>query len=111
MLSWSDGNAAVESWGDNWRLPTKDEWQSLIDDCSWTWDGSKDGMTVTSTNGNSIFLPAAGAYDPSDPEWSIRGTGFYWSSSPDYYFELEDDGSLLVINGGSILMSIRPVLK
>ncbi len=49
--------------GGNWRMPTADELQELIDNCTWTTLGS--GATarfkITSDiNGNSIIIPAVG---------------------------------------------------
>ena len=64
------------------RMPTKDEINELIDNCTWTWvsqNGVK-GQKVTGPNGRSIFLPAAGYYYGTD---LIRHgyDGCYWSSS------------------------------
>lgn len=64
-------DAARQTWGGRWRTPTKEEWEVLINNCSWTWT-SVDGISgyqVTGSNGNSIFLPKAGRQ------------GIYWSSS------------------------------
>ena len=73
-------NDVAAQWGGSWRMPTAEEWQSLIDNCTWTWDSSKGGMTVKGTNGNSIFLPAAGFYNPDLPGL-LEGIGAYWSST------------------------------
>ena len=81
-------DAAIQLWGGNWRMPTIDEWQELIDNCDWKWtddynNTGKAGDIVTSkTNGNSIFLPAAGYRD----EYGLGdagSSGNYWSSSLD----------------------------
>ena len=48
------------------RLPTREEFQELIDNCTWLWAEEKGvkGYKVTSKkNSNSIFLPAAGKRD------------------------------------------------
>lgn len=88
-LELSDDAARV-NWGGTWRMPTKAEFEELTSKCSWTWTtkGGKKGYKVTSkTNGNSIFLPAAGYYDGS--KQSRVGTGLsYWSSSLDTDFPL-----------------------
>ena len=68
--------------GGNWRMPTDAEWTELQENCTWTWttqNGSK-GRLVTASNGNSIFLPAAGyRYDTT---LAREGSyGYYWSSS------------------------------
>ena len=113
LLSWSDGKAAAAAWGNNWRMPTKEELQSLIDNCTWTWDKNKNGMIVTSTNGNSIFLPVAGYIDDEHPSgFGTDYLGFYWSSASDYYMEIEEEWEPMVGNGGGfdVLMSIRPVV-
>lgn len=75
-------DAAHVNWGGSWRMPTRAEWIELRTKCTWTWttlNGVK-GYRVSATNGNSIFLPAAGYYDGM----AIINTGtdgFYWSSS------------------------------
>ena len=66
-----------------WRMPTREEFDNLRLNCTWTWMVSNDvpGYLVTGRNGNSIFMPAAGfireygvvGYDGTD--------GYYWSSS------------------------------
>ncbi len=68
--------------GGKWRIPTREEWEELLDKCTWKWTsrGGVNGYKVTGPNGNSIFLPAAGRryFD------YLRGggsSGFYWSSS------------------------------
>jgi hypothetical protein len=56
-------DAAHVTWGDNWRMPTDAEWTELRENCTWIWttQNGKNGYKVASkTNGNSIFLPAAG---------------------------------------------------
>ena len=64
-------------------MPTKDEMYELLDNCTWTWttqDG-KNGYEVKSkTNGNAIFLPAAGFREGSEFD-SAGSLGIYWSSS------------------------------
>ena len=98
--SWSDigGNssrdAARANWGGSWRMPTKTEFQELIDNCTWTWttqNGYK-GYRVTGENGQSIFLPAAGLRN-GDTLYNDGVFGFYWSSTPnesysDYAYDL-----------------------
>ena len=75
-------DAASQIWGGNWRMPTIDEWRELIDNCTWTWTtkNSVNGYEVKATNGNSIFLPAAG-YRDGDELNGAGSYGSYWSSS------------------------------
>lgn len=84
----SDGNltaaydAATANWGNTWRMPTLDEMKELLDECTWEWTYYKNvkGYRVTGLNGNSIFLPAAGAWDGTS--LGIAGSGNYWSARP-----------------------------
>ena len=76
-------DAASVNWGGSWRMPTYAEWTELREQCTWTWTtrNGKKGYEVTSkTNGNSIFLPAAGnRFGTSLYDAGSRGG--YWSSS------------------------------
>ena len=73
--------------GANWRMPTDAEWTELRTKCTWTWvtnyNGTGiNGRLVTATNGNSIFLPAAGDRYGTDL-FGVGSNGYYWSSSLD----------------------------
>ena len=75
-------DAATQKWGGNWRMPTIDEWDELLKncDCTWTTLNGVNGYEVKATNGNSIFLPAAG-YRYGDVLNGAGSLGGYWSSS------------------------------
>ena len=79
-------DAATANWGNDWRMPTMVEWQELYNNttCTWTTWNDVNGRLFTASNGNSLFLPAAGfCYDSS---LSYAGSyGDYWSSSLDTY--------------------------
>jgi len=75
-------DAANFNYGGNWRMPTFNEMQELIDSCSWVWTAQNDtnGYLITGPNRNSIFLPAAGCL--INKELSDFGSfGSYWTSS------------------------------
>jgi formylglycine-generating enzyme required for sulfatase activity len=59
-----EDDAAHVHWGGQWRMPTKEERDELLDKCIWTWESVNgvEGFRATGPNGNSIFLPAAGIY-------------------------------------------------
>ncbi|MBO5718397.1 MAG: hypothetical protein J6R71_02085 [Bacteroidales bacterium] len=64
-------------------MPTKAEQDELRNNCTWTWttQNGVNGYKVTSkTNGNSIFLPAAG-YSHGTSVDNVGSVGYYWSSS------------------------------
>ena len=78
-----EDDAARANWGGAWRMPTDEEWTELRENCEWTWTtlNGVNGYEVKSkTNGNSIFLPAAGfrSYDDLNDAGYY---GYYWSSS------------------------------
>lgn len=98
----AEDDAATANWGGSWRIPTKAEQDELCENCTWTWttQNGVNGYKVTSkTNGNSIFLPAAGCR--CDDYLSQAGSeSFYWSSSlrsSDPY-----DAYLLYFNSGLV---------
>ena len=112
-------DAATQNWGSNWRMPTIDEWQELIDNCTWTWTtkNSVNGYKVKATNGSSIFLPAAGYC--SNVELYLAGSyGSYWSRSLGtydplyaqhvYFYSDRHDTSYY---DRCLGQSVRPVLK
>ena len=79
-------DAATANWGSGVRMPTGEEFDELADtsNCKWTWVGeeTKKGYRVISkTNGNEIFLPAAGFRYGANTGFA-GAFGFYWTSSP-----------------------------
>ena len=80
-------DAATVNWGSEWQMPSDEQFEELINSSyttkTWTTMNGKYGRKITSkSNGNSIFLPAAGyRYDTG---LSNAGSyGNYWSRSLD----------------------------
>jgi len=90
-----EDDAATANWGSDWRMPTKEEWQELYNNttCTWTTQNGVNGRLFTASNGNSLFLPAAGYRNGTSLNYA--GTyGYYWSSSlltgnPDYAWRFD----------------------
>lgn len=79
ILGEEDDVASV-LYGEGWRTPTKEEWQELVEKCTWTFDEGRSGYTVAGPGGGSIFLPAAGYRDKTGLDGA--GTlGYYWSAT------------------------------
>jgi hypothetical protein len=84
----SEGNltaqydAATANWGGSWRMPTNEEQEELLGNCTWEWttQNGVNGYKVTGPNGNSIFLPPAGYRDGSSLNYA-GSCGGYWSST------------------------------
>ena len=76
-------DAASANWGGDWRMPTSDELNELFNNCICvlTTQGGRKGYRITSkTNGNSIFMPAAGQKNGNiSSELGI--SGYYLTSS------------------------------
>ena len=78
-----EDDVAQVKWGGRWRMPTLDELKELKNNCTWIWttQNGVNGYKVTSkTNGNSIFLPAAG-YRSGTDLFDSGSVGCYWSGS------------------------------
>lgn len=75
-------DAARARLGGKWRMPTDAEWTALRTNCTWTrtTQNGVNGYKVTATNGNSIFLPAAGRRYFTYLD-NAGSRGYYWSSS------------------------------
>ncbi len=118
-ISGTQYDVAHVKWGGSWRMPTVAECQELVDKCTWTWttQGGHNGYKVTGPNGNSIFLPAAGArfsWEWESDSLDFAGEcGYYLSSSPyghdefGLYFDSSSHSVYWTPRGGG--RSVRPV--
>ena len=84
-----------------WRLPTAAEFTALIG-LGGTWDNTT-GHTgyIWTIGANSLFLPAAGYYEPSAQ--NLNSYGFYWSSTGWGSYSnmmIFNSGSCYIGNGG-----------
>ncbi len=77
-----EDDVATAKLGSPWRMPTAEEINELIGGCTWKWTKKNGvrGYEVKGTNGNVIFLPAAGCRKGFESQ-DIREMGYYWSSS------------------------------
>lgn len=76
-------DVATLFWGEDWRMPTKEEVEALVSGCSisWTSRNGHDGCLFTSrSNGEEVFFPASG-YQMDDSSSYSGIYGHYWTSS------------------------------
>ncbi len=79
-----EDDAAQVNWGPSWRMPSQEQINELMNNCSreMTTVNGVNGMRLTGLNGNSIFLPAAGCIEGNTrQEAGLYGT--YWSRTLD----------------------------
>ena len=109
-----EDDAATANWGSGWRIPTEAEWQELLDNTTvtWTTQNGVNGCLFTASNGNSLFLPAAG----TRWEGELYNAGLYchyWSSSlgtdEPNFARLYSGDSDVGYGGRSNGFSVRPV--
>lgn len=104
ISSWDDDYAPDGAWSDSYktandpcpdgyRVPTKTQWQGVVDNNTnntqgsvGTWDGNDTNYSAAQFFGNDLMLPSAGYRFPSSGGLYGRSYGgYYWSSSEDSY--------------------------
>ena len=77
-ISGTDYDVAHVKWKGNWCMPSAEQLNMLVDNCTKEWTTVKgvNGWLFTGTNGNYVFFPAAGDHS-SDTGRFLR----YWSST------------------------------
>ena len=114
-------DAAHVNLGGNWRMPTKNEYQELIDNCNIVWIDNYNGKGVNGKvftskfNGNSVFFPAA-SFCIDDWISSIGFNGDYWVTSfndsvSGWYFSFDSGGQGISVVTRKFGLSVRGVYK
>lgn len=114
-----EDDAATANWGSEWRMPTMEEWQELYTTttCFWTSLNGVNGQLFIASNGNSIFLPAAG-YRVNNNLYLENSNGRCWSCSLNtnsssgiaWYFNFYSDDYNMNREGGRFYgQSVRAV--
>lgn len=79
-----EDDAATANWGANWQMPSRIQFQELLNSYTTVTGMTKNGVygrKITSkSNGNSIFLPAAGYWSGTNL-CNVGNYGSYWSRS------------------------------
>ena len=99
------------------QLPSKAQFEELIDECQWLWIGG--GYIVTGPNGNFIVLPAAGYSRFTSDVYDEGLWGVYWSSTTtgigsDYAFCLSitsGDARIIYCDHRSFCLAVRLIQK
>lgn len=119
-----DSDTATKLWGSNWQMPTKEDFDNLIENCDVAWKtASQSGYGVAGRlytgkgeyADNSVFFPAAGIYSKGRVDHA-GNVGYYWSSTPNADYNAYDLGFLssqqfMGYNDRYYGQSVRAVLK
>ena len=76
---------ATLQWGEGWYIPTKQQWDELIEYCDWDYvmiNGINGVLFTSRKTYNTIFLPSTGYTD--DETYKLKYTTYnlaYWSST------------------------------
>ena len=120
-------------WQGNWRMPTINELKELKEECSWSYNINIEGIigcVATGPNGNSIFIPYAGARNGTSNPYEGQHASI-WSGEQGYagsisypysykdididYYDVyySSDNPSIRLDGGEcyIGQSIRPVCE
>ena len=79
-----DWDEAICAEDENWKLPTKEQFLELYNECLRTWcstENGEKGVLLTGPNGNRIFLVAAGGKRNGEMTRDYRSQSSYWTST------------------------------
>jgi len=115
----SQDDVAKSMLGGEWRIPTKEDMEELVEECEWKWTRGNGhlGWKVIGPNNNYIFLPASGAAS----SYRIAGVnelGRYWTATRDdsdysaYNLRFKDGTDTIVVVDDTRFYgrTIRPVI-
>lgn len=115
----SQDDVAKSVLGGEWRIPTKEDMEELVEECEWKWTSLNGqlGWKVIGSNNNYIFLPASGAAS----SYRIAGVnelGRYWTATRDdsnysaYNLRFKDGTDTIVVVDDTRFYgrTIRPVI-
>ena len=113
-------DVASAKWGADWRMPTRAEYDELLEYCTLEQVtlNNVSGYKVTGQNGNHIFLPGAGNICGTNT--TFEGDGYYLTSTPEleewdgyYMCSMHLSGTLfrILYYEKSYGSSVRPVTE
>ena len=103
-----ENDAAADTLGGDWKIPTDVQFQELLDNCTLTWvtiDEVPGKLFTSNINGNVIFLPNNG-YGNAGTLDSPRFESTYWTSVED---ENNTSKAYALALGTSILPNLTPI--
>ena len=120
IISGTQYDIAFLKWSGKRQMPTKEQYEELINNCSQIWirmNGIKGRKFTSLKNGKSIFFPAAGLRDATALN-STNIAGLYWTGTQHelyneeaYFFNIERDTANTNFIFRGLGLTIRPVSK
>lgn len=104
----TENDAATDTLGEGWVIPSPQQFQELIDNCTITWvtiDEVPGKLFTSNINGNVIFLPNNGYGNAT----TLTSPGFqsaYWTNDED---EEDSSRAYAFVISTSILPNLEPV--
>lgn len=101
---WAKYDVVTKYMGEDWHIPTKAEWQELIDKCQW--EDHDTYWLITGPSGKRIILPHFSLnYNTSDRAGTITDNGEYYDV---YEFDPEKK-TIVQCEAARRCILIRPV--
>ena len=79
-------DVATAKWGKGWRMPTKEEFDELVEYCPFPRYVKQNGrygqLFTNELNGRTLFLPTTGSKEWGSEHQEANGCGLYWTSTP-----------------------------
>lgn len=113
-----EDDAAAVLWGGTWHIPTKEQWEELMDTNYCTMSAMTmsgvEGIQITSKKNNqSIFIPKT-----PNPRLSVLNNGYYWTSTLDdmfskmaYKIAVSTSYMYTTVSPREDVLPIRPIKK
>lgn len=79
-------DVATAKWGKGWRMPTKEEFEELVEYCPFPQYVKQNGrlgqLFTNKINGRTLFLPTTGSKEMGSQHSEANTCGLYWTSTP-----------------------------
>lgn len=116
----SQYDAASVFWGIEWNMPTSENFEELVNYCTYKWierNGVNGILFTSKANNNTVFFPCAGFKRDSEPTVQIGNRGYYSAATANddtyssYYLYLSKENVNVSSFSRSHGLTIRPVRK
>ncbi len=88
----SSFDAATKNWDKSWCMPSFEQFEELVNYCSWVWVEKPkcQGYQIIGCNGNELFLPSPSIHNSQGNYWTVDEKFPYQLRSKDDYEFIND---------------------